>query len=382
MKIAHIVCTFPPYYGGMGNVAYEMATGLIRQGHEVTVYTPEFGEHKEEYFPFAKHLKPRLRYGNAARLSEIQEELSGFDLVHLHYPFFGTANIVRRFKLSNPQKPLVVSYHMDTRAPGWKGLLFAWYAKFWMPKILNSADAIIASTFDYIESSDARQNFIAQKTKWHQIPFGVDTDRFHPGPKPTELFDAYGLSNENPTLLFVGGMDIPHAFKGIPVLLQAVKILETHIPNIQLVLVGDGEERERFELLAQGMGVSTNVRFVGRISNEELPSHYNMADLFVLPSIHQGEAFGMVLLEAMASGVPVLATDIPGVRSVAELAGITVERKNPEALAEGIASYLSLSLQEQQIKRVQARQVALNQFSWDYVIQSLQKLYTDLLAHP
>lgn len=381
MRIAQVVCVFPPYYAGMGNVAYELSAGLIARGHDVTVYTPEFGGHKEERFEFAKHIKPTLSYGNAARLPGIQKELRDFDILHLHYPFFGTANIVRRFKLKNPNTPMVVTYHMDTRAPSWKGLVFATYAKFWMPKIMDAADAIIGSTFDYIENSDARKIFSENKTKWHEIPFGVDTERFTPRPKPVALFAKHDLNIHNPTLVFVGGMDIAHTFKGVPILLHAVKMVRETIPEIQLVLVGDGEERERFELIARGMGISKSVRFVGRATNEELPLYYNMADLLVLPSIHQGEAFGMVLIEAMASGVPVIASDIPGVRTVANLAGSTVERKNPVALAESIVGYLSQSREAQDTWKMQARDVALKNFSWEKVVGQHEALYTELLAH-
>ncbi|OGH67351.1 MAG: hypothetical protein A3B90_00655 [Candidatus Magasanikbacteria bacterium RIFCSPHIGHO2_02_FULL_41_13] len=378
MKIAQLVCVFPPYYAGMGNAAYELSARLIARGHDVTVYTPEYGGHNPANFEFAKYIKPTLSYGNAARLSGIQKELAEYDLVHLHYPFFGTAGMARKWKLENPKKPFVVTYHMDTRAPSWKGLVFAVYAKIWMPRILRAADAIIASTFDYIENSDARKIFLENKSKWHEIPFGVDTERFAPAKKPVGLFARHDLNVQSPTLLFVGGMDVAHAFKGVPILLQALRLLQETIPDIQLVLVGDGDERKKFELLARAMGISKSVRFVGRASHQELPFYYNMADILVLPSTHQGEAFGIVLIEAMGSGVPVVASDIPGVRSIAKRAGTTVERQNPVALAEAVLDYFSLSLEEQNALKTQARQVAEENFSWDHVVSLHEKLYTSI----
>ena len=175
MKIAHIVCTYPPYYGGMGNVVYQTVSSLADLGHDVSVYTPlyytpepvkEVSEEEkvqkieqEEMEKYAKRLETSVKFGNAARLSGISQEIADADIVHLHYPFYGTANLVRRWKLRNPNKPLVITYHMDTRAPSWKGLYFKYYAKYWMPKILGSADALIASSFDYIESSAASQFF-------------------------------------------------------------------------------------------------------------------------------------------------------------------------------------------------------------------------------
>ena len=137
MRIAHIVCTYPPYYGGMGNVVFQTAHELVKLGHEVEVYTPQYMEAKEirsaeapparthapeieERIDYATRLTPTLAYGNAARIPEVTKELDQFDIVHLHYPFFGTANLVRKWKLRHPDRPLVITYHMDTRGPGWK----------------------------------------------------------------------------------------------------------------------------------------------------------------------------------------------------------------------------------------------------------------------
>lgn len=394
MKIAHIVCTYPPYYGGMGNVVFQMAEQLSALGHEVEILTPAYYENKEirakdapeakthtaeleEQIENVRRLTPTIQYGNAARLPQVQNELEDFDIVHLHYPFFGTANLVRKWKLRNPHKPLVITYHMDTRAPNWKGLIFKYYAKFWMPKILASADAIIASTLDYIESGDAKKIYEATKEKWHEIPFGVDTQRFFPAAKPVELFEELGLDPKIPTLLFVGGMDAAHYFKGIPILLQSLYLLKQNNVQVQAVLVGGGELRSNYEMQAKSLGLQDMVRFTGRVDDDILPIFYNMADLFVLPSIHQGEAFGMVLLEAMASGVPVLATDLAGVRSVARYGGQVVPVKNPVALAHSIQEFLA-DPENIDVWRQKARVAAEEIFSWESIIQRVVDLYESL----
>jgi len=240
MRIAHIVCSYPPYYGGMGNVVFQTASELTKLGHEVEVLTPDYyqsdeikpatAEPEEEHAPevkeridYATRLKPALQYGNAAYIPQIQNELDRFDLVHLHYPFFGVANLVRKWKLRNPKKPLVITYHMDTRAPSWKGLFFKYYSKFWMPRILGSADRLLVSSFDYLNASQARGLF---QDKWIELPFGVDTEKFAPREKSEELFLRHNLSSDLPTVLFVGGMDSAHYFKGVPVLLEALLILK------------------------------------------------------------------------------------------------------------------------------------------------------------
>lgn len=396
MRIAHIVCTYPPYYGGMGNVVFQTISHLSDLGHDVEVITPlyyteekkfeerrediDVGEHiekQEEMQDYGRRLKPSLQYGNAARLSKIGKELDEFDLVHLHYPFFGTANLVRKWKLKNPNKPLVITYHMDTRAPGWKGLIFKYYSKFWMPKILDSAEAIFVSSFDYIESSDAAKIFRQNKDKWHELPFGVDLERFAPRKKSEDLFEKIGLSNELPTTLFVGGMDRAHYFKGIPVLLRALAKLKKSETPVQCILVGDGDLRADFEIQVKVSGLSDLVKFVGKVSNEELPMFYNLSDLFVLPSLNQAEAFGMVLLESMASGVPVVASDLSGVRSVARDGGVLVQPNNVNGLAEAIYNYFTQDLDREQLGR-DVRLVVEEKYDWVKITKDLNTIYQQL----
>ncbi len=383
MNIAHIVSTYPPYYGGMGNVVLQTVSHLIERGHTVEVMTPLYDVPKakkdfQEKQNYARQLEPSFQYGKAAYIPEVKKMLDDFDIVHLHYPFFGTANVVKKWKQRNPEKKLVITYHMDTRAPSWKGLIFKWYAKFWMPKILRSADLLIASSFDYIESSDAVRIFAEQTEKTVQLPFGVDVDRFAPREKSKELFEKYNLDINKPVLVFVGGMDAAHYFKGIPVLLKALHLLKNEGKEFQTVLVGDGELRQQFEAQASMFGLSSFVKFAGRVSDKELPEYYNMGDLCVLPSIHRGEAFGMVLLEAMASGVPVLASDLPGVRTVAMDAGVVVSPNSPVQLAQRIDEFFKEENNREEWK-IRARNVAVEKYSWDHITAQLEALYAGLL---
>lgn len=393
MVIAHIVCTFPPYNGGMGNVAFEMVKGLQALGHDVRVYTPGYYPdneiaaseenipHSDEVFEQidqVHRIAPKLQYGNAAYLPDILEELRDVDIVHLHYPFYGTAHVIRKWKKRYPEKKLVISYHMDPRATGWKGLFFQLYSKYWMPRIIAMADVVVAASLDYIEHADAALLYKQQPDKWKEIPFGVDTSRFFYQEKSTAICDSLGIDPEKQTLLFVGGMDQAHYFKGIPVLLRALALLKRKELLPQVVLVGDGDLRETYMLQAKGLGMSNEVIFTGRVSDEDLPLVYQAADLFVLPSIHQGEAFGMVLLEAMASGVPVVASDLPGVRTVAKKGGITSVASDPRVLAESILAMLQqdYSSEERQALAIYTKET----FSWQQVVDELNQLYTNLVS--
>ncbi|MBP9761178.1 MAG: glycosyltransferase family 4 protein [Candidatus Magasanikbacteria bacterium] len=396
MRIAHIVCSYPPYYGGMGNVVFQTAEELGKRGVTVEVFTPgifESSEIRPSDAPQSPHhapelaklqhtvhrLTPSIQYGNAARLPTLEQELDSFDIVHLHYPFFGTANIAKKWKKKNPHKTLVITYHMDARGTGWKGLFFSLYARYVMPKILQSADALIASSFDYIEASEARHVYANNPQKWHEIPFGVDTNRFSPNENPAALAQQIGISPSIPTILFVGGMDPAHYFKGVSTLLQAIFLLKKQNIPVQAVLVGGGSLQQQYMLQAKGLGIHDRVHFVGKVGDAILPSYYRLADLLVLPSIHAGEAFGMVLLEAFASGVPVIASDLPGVRTVAKKAGVTVPPKQPSLLAQAIAEYIQLPKEVHTLQKSHARDVAERIYSWRAIGDELMNVYSDAM---
>ncbi len=397
MKIAQIVSTYPPYYGGMGNVVFQTASGLAALGHEVEVLTPAPYADQEikpvteepalthvdalqEQINYARHLEPTLRYGNASYLPQIKNELDQFDLVHLHYPFFGTANLIRKWKKRNPHKPLVITYHMDTRGPGWKGLFFKYYNKYWMPRILGVADKLVVSSFDYLQSSQASGMYKQNQEKWMELTFGVDNERFQPRQKSEALLLRNNLNSDLPTLLFVGGMDSAHYFKGISVLLQALALIRERERDFkfQAILVGEGDLRRDFEVQTKILGLNNIVHFTGKISNEELPYYYNLADLFVLPSINQGEAFGTVLLEAMASGVPVVASNLPGVRTVAQDGGVVVEPNNVADLARTIYEYFADHEKMSKMKGL-VREVVEKKYSWGPIVEKLSNLYIKLV---
>ncbi len=388
MKIAHIVSTYPPYYGGMGNVAFEMASRLAARGHTIEVFTPEYRrdnatseENKTfaEREDFATRLETPIKYGNAAYLPALARELDHFDLVHLHYPFFGSASLVAQWKKRNQKKPLVVTYHMDTRGTGVKGIFFKLYAALRMPAILKSADLLITSSFDYIEHSDACGVYRQTREKWVELPFGVDTNRFQPREKPDFLFDRHGFDSNIPTIIFVGGMDSAHYFKGVPILLKAVSICKNLGMSLQLIAVGEGNLKKEFELQARVMGLEQEVRFAGAASNEELPLYYAMGDVCVLPSTTQGEAFGMVLLEAMACGIPILTSDLPGVRTLGVQGGEVCTPGSPLDLAQLLVNLFS-SPDEQERIRVKNRKIVEEKYGWDFIVDKLENEYARLIA--
>jgi glycosyltransferase involved in cell wall biosynthesis len=320
MRIGLIVSTFPPYQGGMGNMAWSYAQGLSRRGHRLEVFCPAVraGLEREPEAPFAVHrLRPWARIRNSAFVPQLALRLGGFDAVNLHYPFYGGAEAVFLLKsIKRKRLPLVVNYQMDNFGAGAAGLAFKANAAALTPRLLRAADKVIVTSADYAAHSAAARTFDKYPAKFAAIPPGVDRVRFSPGPKDQDLLSKYGISAGERIVLFVGGLDRAHAFKGVGFLLEAWRGLG--LGQARLLIVGQGELRDGYRRAAERLGLGRGVIFADPVGPDELPTYYRLADLFVLPSTDSSEAFGIVLIEAMASGLPVLAADLPGVRSVVE----------------------------------------------------------------
>ncbi len=309
MKIAQVACTFPPYKGGIGNVA-RWYSEVLSEKNDVTVFTPKYdndslSNHKKEKYKITR-IKSLLKYGNGALLPQLFFLAKRFDVVHLHYPFFGGAEVLWFAKIIFPKRfKLVLHFHMDTGSLPLIPRLLSFPSKLIKNSLFKNADAITCASLDYVKNSSLKRIYNKNKNKFYEIPFGVDVDRFYPQEnKNTQKFK----------ILFVGGLDKAHDFKGLEFLLSAVADLE--FSNWELDIVGSGDNKERYEKYCRTKKIENKVNFLGGVSDEELPKVYQGAHVFALPSINSHEAFGVVLLEAMASGLPVIASDLYGVRKV------------------------------------------------------------------
>jgi glycosyltransferase involved in cell wall biosynthesis len=215
------------------------------------------------------------------------------------------------------KKPLVMTYHMDAKDPGWKKILYWPYQKIWLRLFLRAPQKIICSSYDYIVHSEAAGYFQKHREKFIEIPFGVDTQEFKPGKPTEEFYKKYNLSTQTKYILMVGGLDSAHYFKGVHVLLEAfAKWNKREKENWELIIVGDGDLKKTYQYKAEVLGINKVVHFPGRVAQQNLPDMYRNASIFTLPSLDSSEAFGIVLLEALACGTPSVATNLPGVRQV------------------------------------------------------------------
>lgn len=313
MRIAIVTAVFPPYRGGMSNVAETHARLLSGLGHEVTVFAPGKGEEETAAGYRVVRLRPSFAIGKGAFVPRIGSHLGGFDAVFLHYPAFGLAEPMLAWRLAAGRKNrFFVVYHMDPIAPGVKGLVFRALRLLALQPLLESADSVVVASLDYARSGILGAMPDRVKMKYEEVPFPLDTAAFAPRQCGREDKERFGIGKAD--LVFVGGMDRAHWFKGVSVLLKAVK--EADVPGLKLHLVGSGGLVKRYESEARRLGIGDRVVFHGSLTDEELPKILSCADALVLPSVSRSEAFGLVLMEAMASGKPVIATRLPGVRTV------------------------------------------------------------------
>lgn len=322
MKIAQIISTYPPYRGGMGMVAKNYARLLGARGNEVKTFTPDYvgtgrgsnmeaggtaGDESEKSGETIR-LKPVLRYGNAGFLPQIFFRLKNFDAAILHYPFFGTAEVVWLARILGLFRGrLIIQYHMDVAGLSLLAWIMSWPSRLILPSLIKRADLVLSSSLDYISESGIKKYYKKYPGKFIELPFGVDLRKFQAG---AAVRDNSSVKN----ILFVGGLDKAHYFKGLGVLLKSISLLKDS--NYSLQVVGDGDLRESYEKMAKELGIENKVEFMRSVDSSSLPEIFRRANLFILPSIAKGEAFGLVLVEAMASGVPVIASNLPGVRTV------------------------------------------------------------------
>ena len=363
MKIAQVTAVFPPYRGGIGQVAWQYAKGLDELKEKVEVFTVDYG--LKQNFKFTCHfLKAWPRWGKAGFCPQLLWRLDKFAVVQLHYPAFGLAEIVCFWRYLNKNKKLFLFYHHDLVGKGILGKFFWFYQKLILPLILKMSDVILVSSFDYVENSVIKKYYFKHQEKFVALPFGAD-DIFLP---------TQEKKSNKKNILFVGGLDRNHYFKGVDKLISACSRLQTN--DWQLTIVGSGELMPVYQSLATKFKIQDKVIFTGTQTDNELVKLYQNAYIFCLPSIDKTEAFGIVLLEAMACGTPVIASNLPGVRAVV--------RENETGLlvspgsVDDLATKLDLILQDENKQKIfgqKANQVVAEFYRWSKIIKKLRDIY-------
>jgi glycosyltransferase involved in cell wall biosynthesis len=374
VRILQVTPFYDPHSGGVEAYVRRLTEELARRGHEVTVLTSRYDRSLPIEEQRAGYRIVRARTlgvwldtpidPGTRRLVRTMEA----DVVHLHYPPPLTSYYAAR-GLAGRRTPVCLTYHCDLYRPGPVGrLLTALYEGWFLPSTLRRAQRIIAHTRTYADTSTPLRG-----RRVDIIPSAVDLDRFRPDISGEAIRARLGLTGRR-VILFTGRL-VPH--KGVDQILRALARLPQ---DVALVVVGRGPKLDSLMASARRLNVEERVRFCPAVGDDELPGFFRAADLFVFPSQNRLEGFGLAVAEAMASGIPVVVADMPGVREVIE-PGVQGLLTDPMLLGE-LAARIEELLDDPARRAVMgraARTRAEERFGVQTVVDSLIRLYGTLI---
>ncbi|GAB4420646.1 MAG: glycosyltransferase [Anaerolineales bacterium] len=388
--------------GGMNVYVRELTRQLGRMGVHVDVFTRSQDEH-------VPHVLHDLGYGNRVvhvpagpevplAKRELAEyipqfvkgvrEFAGekeiqYDLLHSHYWMSGLA----AESLSNAwgNIPIVHMFHtlgeMKNRIAKNDDEREGDYRTIGERRVIKRADRIIAATL--AEQTQLQFLYKADRRKITVIPPGVDVSHFYPIPKD-EAREYIGVPPNEKIILFVGRIE---PLKGIDTLIEAVSCLRIDVESVTLVIIGGdpnvsaqemSQEMARLQKLCDDLCLGRMVVFLGKRAQDTLPYYYSAADVLVMPSHY--ESFGMVALEAMACGTPVIASQVGGLAFLVQdgETGYHVPDQEPELLCEKLALLLG-EPHQQRTMGLCAAQYA-KRYAWTNIAAQIVDVYKSLVA--
>ncbi|ENY9560521.1 glycosyltransferase [Escherichia coli] len=333
MKVLQICKYFPPVFGGIEQVAYDISDGFLSE-YNIPVDVFCVNDINKDIVENSGYNITRC--GIIGRLFSTPISLSFFkhwkkirnkyDIIHLHLP---NPLAVLALFLFRSRSKIIIHWHSDIVKQ--KKLLFLF--KPFQTWILKRCDKVIVTSPIYGENSVALKNY---QNKLICIPIGIEKERL----PENELFLSE-MKNKFHGKKIVFSLGRLVYYKGFDYLIDAAKYLPE---DIVILIGGQGELYEELNAFIKNANLGDKVHLLGSISFDKLSSYYKLCDVFCLPSIHKSEAFGVVQLEAMSYKKPLVSTDIPGSGvswvNLDGYSGVVVQPKNSKLLAAGIVHVL------------------------------------------
>ncbi|MFG6431933.1 glycosyltransferase [Roseateles sp. LYH14W] len=376
MKTLQLTKFYPPVFGGIETATYELAEGLVARGHptDVLCANTSLRTVRDHYGPvavtrtgsYAKLLSTSL---SPALVSELAKVRRQHEIVHVHLPN-PMANVA--LQLARPTGKVVLHWHSDI-------INQARAIKLYEPlqaSMLRRADAIIATSLPYAEASPW---LAAHRHKVHVVPLGIRAERLHQA--TTGLAEARAALRRRhgarPIVFSIGRMA---TYKGFEILIDAARSLD---PDTLVLVGGGGELLDTHRQRVRELGLEQRVVFTGRLSDLEVAAHMAEASVFCLPSTNRAEAFGMVLLEAMQAGLPIVATRIAGsgvpwVNADGET-GINAEVNDPASLATALRQLVADPALARRMGDAGRRRFDIH-FTADRMVEQTLEVYRRVLA--
>ncbi|MCK4353282.1 glycosyltransferase family 4 protein [candidate division WOR-3 bacterium] len=360
MKICLISDHYYPHLGGIAEHMYHLGVELRKSGHLVKIITANMdGEDAPDesdvlrigrsiLIPMNRSFcRMTVGYNLSRKLRDIFSHYN-FDIIHIHDALGPTLPLLA---LKYTQAIKFFTFHSGFV----KSSAYSVFKKL-LSRYFDKIDGLIA-----VSETAKRCTYPYFPGQYKVIPNGIDIDRFSPKVKGFEKFKSGG-----PSILFIGRFE-PR--KGLKYLLQAFPVIHEQFPDSRLIVVGKGR--------LKGYSFKNGICFERTIPPETIPKYYASCDVFCSPATG-GESFGIVLLEAMASGKPVIASDILGYNDVItnERDGLLVEPKNPKAIADAVIRIFTNSDLRNRLSK-QGRETALK-YSWDKVTKRIENFYYEV----
>lgn len=373
MKIIQASKAYFPHLGGIETIVHQLAEGFA-QHNDLESNVIVCSDNRRNSYEIINKVSI-TRTSTLLRLSSLPISpgypfrliSESADILQLHEPFLLAPFSYLTFlqQAQNKFKKLVVWWHSDI-------IRQQSLAKFYTPllrSILRQADAIIAATPNHISSSKFLGEF---KDKCRVIPFGVDTSRFIESSISQQKVLEIKARHNKPIILCSGRLIY---YKGLEYLVEAMQ----YVPDAHLIIVGKGPLLQTLESIASRC--PNNVSFIPFLSEIDYVAMYQACEIFVLPSVENSEAFGIVQLEAMACGKPVITADLPtGVTYVNQhgVTGLVVPKRNSQVLAEAINNLLRNTDMRHQLGE-NARLRVAKEFTVSGMVENTISLYKELL---
>ncbi|HTS47022.1 MAG TPA: glycosyltransferase [Bryobacteraceae bacterium] len=365
MKILQVGKYYPPHMGGI-ETHLQALCGEIRKHVDLRVLvSSDNAQHSDEVLDGVRisRLPTRLTIASTplcpAMVGAIRRSAS--DIIHLHLPNPGA---VLAYLASRPPGRLVITYHSDTVRQKVLGALFDPY----LHMALRRSVAIIATSPQYRRTSPVLARYL---DRCQVIPYGIALEQF----ERAEANEVRAIRQKYGERLILSVGRLVY-YKGFEYLVRAMQNTRG-----KLIIIGDGPLRGKLQALAAELGVADKVVFAGEIQNERVTPYYHAADVFALASIARSEAFGIVQIEAMAAGLPVVNTrldsGVPFV-SLHDQTGLTVPPADPEALAQALNTILDNAQLRESFGRASILR-ARQEFSLGTMTERVLQLYRDII---